>query len=251
VEYNVKLDAFEGPLDLLLHLINRLEIDIYDIPVSEITDQYLDFIHTMQELQLDVAGEYLLMASTLLAIKSRMLLPKNEEEIIDEDLDLEAEGIDPRGELIRKLLEYRKFKTVAEELKNRESKRSLVYSKPPADIRDFFSEQQSPPPVTDVSLYDMVSAFQNMLKRKKLENPQKTTIQREDIPIETRMGEIVAELGRNQNGVAFFDLFPYPNREHIVTTFLAILELMKDHSISCDQENNFTNIMIFRGKGEQ
>lgn len=249
LEYKVKLDAFEGPLDLLLHLINRLEIDIYDIPVSEITDQYLDFIHTMKELQLDVAGEYLVMAATLMAIKSKTLLPVNEDEIAEEEFDLENDGEDPREELVMKLIQYRKFKAAAGELKSREAKRSLVFTKPPADLSDFSQEVHTHPPVSDVSLYDMVNAFQNMMQRKKIERPKKTTIQRQEIPIETRMTEIISELHGRNNGISFYDLFPYRNRAHIVTTFLAILELMKKKSILCDQEENFTNIMIYKAGG--
>ena len=116
VEYNVKIDAFEGPLDLLLHLINRLEIDIYDIPMAAITEQYLIYIHTMKELELDIASEYLVMAATLLAIKSKMLLPKHEEEL-EEDFEYEE---DPRDDLVEKLIEYRKYKEAAQELKHLE-----------------------------------------------------------------------------------------------------------------------------------
>lgn len=112
MEYQVKIEAFEGPLDLLLHLINRLEIDIYDIPVAKITEQYLLYVHTMRELELDVASEYLVMAATLLSIKSRMLLPKQEEELFDEEFLEEEE--DPREELIEKLIEYRKYKSAAQ-----------------------------------------------------------------------------------------------------------------------------------------
>ncbi|GAE43404.1 segregation and condensation protein A [Mesobacillus boroniphilus JCM 21738] len=116
MQYNVKIEAFEGPLDLLLHLINTLEIDIYDIPVAEITEQYLMYIHAMKELQLDVASEYLVMAATLLAIKSKMLLPKHEAELEDEfEFDHEE---DPRNELVERLIEYKKFKEAASDLKS-------------------------------------------------------------------------------------------------------------------------------------
>ena len=114
MQYHVKINAFEGPLDLLLHLINRLEIDIYDIPVSEITEQYMLYIHTMQELHLDIASEYLVMAATLLSIKSRMLLPKQEEELFEDEFGEEPEE-DPRDELMRRLIEYRKYKEAADD----------------------------------------------------------------------------------------------------------------------------------------
>ena len=140
MQYNVKIDAFEGPLDLLLHLINRLEIDIYDIPVSEMTEQYLLYIHAMKELQLDLASEFLVMAATLLAIKSKMLLPKHEEEMLDENFDIDLEE-DPREELVERLIEYRKYKEAAGDLKSLEEERGLMFTKPPSDLSDLAKEK--------------------------------------------------------------------------------------------------------------
>ncbi|RAM13581.1 segregation/condensation protein A, partial [Listeria ivanovii] len=134
VEMNFKVDAFEGPLDLLLHLIGQLEVDIYDIPMAEITDQYMEFVHTMQEMELDVASEYLVMAATLLAIKSKMLLPKQELEI---DYDTLEEEEDPRDALVEKLMEYKRFKEAAKELKEKEAERSFYFSKPPMDLAEY------------------------------------------------------------------------------------------------------------------
>lgn len=133
--YEVKLEKFEGPLDLLLHLINHYEIDIYDIPVAQITQQYMDYIHTMQHLELNIASEYLVMASTLLAIKSQMLLPKQEFE--EEEMD-EAYMEDPREELMQRLIEYRKYKEAAEALKEKEAKEQQVYTRSPVvfDFKD-------------------------------------------------------------------------------------------------------------------
>src|SRR4051812_323235 len=137
--YNIKIDAFEGPMDLLLHLINRLEIDIYDIPMAEITDQYLSYIHTMQHLELDIASEYLVMAATLLAIKSKMLLPKHEDESNLDEND-ESFDLDPRDELVEKLLEYKKYKQAALEFKTLEEERSLMFTKPPMDLSEYIKE---------------------------------------------------------------------------------------------------------------
>lgn len=123
VEMNFKVDAFEGPLDLLLHLIGQLEVDIYDIPMAEITDQYMEFVHTMQEMELDVASEYLVMAATLLAIKSKMLLPKQELEI---DYDTLEEEEDPRDALVEKLMEYKRFKEAAKELKEKKRNGAFI-----------------------------------------------------------------------------------------------------------------------------
>lgn len=167
--YLVKLEAFEGPLDLLLHLIHRLEIDIYDIPVSEITEQYMEYIHTMQELELDVASEYLVMAATLLSIKSKMLLPRQEEEWSDEEI-IEEEQSDPRDELVTRLIEYKKYKEAAVKLKELESERALVYTKPPSDLSEYLEEKEPILQKGNVTVYDMIAAFQKMLKRKKLKS---------------------------------------------------------------------------------
>ena len=165
MEYNVKIDAFEGPLDLLLHLIHSLEIDIYDIPMAQITEQYLLYIHTMKKLELDVASEYLVMAATLLAIKSKMLLPKHEEIQDEEDFEMEE---DPRDELVDRLIEYKKYKEAAVELKTREEERGQMYTKPPSDLSQFAEEKISGNLVDhDVSIYDMLGAFHKLLRRKK------------------------------------------------------------------------------------
>lgn len=162
--YEVKLEAFTGPLDLLLHLIHRLEIDIYDIPMAELTAQYIDHIHAMKELELNEASEYLVMAATLLAIKSRMLLPIHEGEI--EDAEFEVDAPDPREELVTKLIEYKKYKEAATELKNLESERAQVFTRPPSDLSGFIPDEQLVLFDVNVNVYDMLSAFQKMLRRK-------------------------------------------------------------------------------------
>lgn len=246
--YNVKIDAFEGPLDLLLHLINRLEIDIYDIPVSEITEQYLIYIHTMKELQLDVASEYLVMAATLLAIKSKMLLPKHEEEELEDEFGMEMEE-DPRDELVERLIEYRKYKEAAEELKEREQDRSLMYTKPPADLSEYVNESQQEKADLNVSLYDMLGALQKLLRRKKLQRPLSAKVARQEIPIEKRMSEIVEQLRDIKGRKRFTELFPIADREHIVVTFLAVLELIKRKEIQVEQDKNFSDIYVASMEG--
>ena len=241
--YNVKIDAFEGPLDLLLHLINRLEIDIYDIHVAEITAQYMLYIRAMKELQLDVASEYLVMAATLVAIKSKMLLPNQTEELIDDEFGVEVDE-DPREELMQRLIEYRKYKGAAEDLKNMEEERSHFFTKPPSDLSEFASKKEELENPGDVNIYDMLGAFQKLLRRKKLQKPLTTRVTRQEIPIEKRMSEIIAELKQSKVKKNFFDLFPYHEKGHIVVTFLAILELMKDNIILIDQENNFADLYI-------
>ncbi|MBG9590482.1 segregation/condensation protein A [Cytobacillus firmus] len=246
--YNVKIDAFEGPLDLLLHLINRLEIDIYDIPVSEITEQYLIYIHTMKELQLDAASEYLVMAATLLAIKSKMLLPKHDEEELEDEFGVEMEE-DPRDELVERLIEYRKYKEAAEELKEREQDRSLMYTKPPADLSEYVNETQQEKADLNVSLYDMLGALQKLLRRKKLQRPLSAKVARQEIPIEKRMSEIVEQLRSVKGRKKFTDLFPVLDREHIVVTFLAVLELIKRKEIQVEQDKNFSDIFVASMEG--
>jgi segregation and condensation protein A len=244
MQYNVKIDAFEGPLDLLLHLINHLEIDIYDIPMAEITEQYVSYIHTMKELQLDVASEFLVMAATLLAIKSKMLLPVHDTEKLEEDFSLEAEE-DPREELVERLIEYRKYKEVAHDLKSLEKERGLMFTKPPSDLAEFAKEAEfEKPAALEVSLYDMLGALQKLLRRKKLQKPMLTKITRQEIPIEQRMTEIMHNLKKTTRRVRFEELFPISNKEYIVVTFLAVLELMKRREITVIQEGNFADIFV-------
>ncbi|EKN69659.1 segregation and condensation protein A [Neobacillus bataviensis LMG 21833] len=241
--YQVKIDAFEGPLDLLLHLINRLEIDIYDIPVAEITEQYLIYIKTMKELQLDVASEFLVMAATLLVIKSKMLLPKHEEVFDEVDSEMTYEE-DPRDELVERLIEYRKYKEAAHDLKTMEEERGLMYTKPPSDLSDFAKEKQPEKTDLNVSLYDMLAAFQKLLRRKKLQRPLATKIARQEISIEKRMAEIMGELTQLKGRKNFNELFPNPAKDHIVVTFLAVLELIKRKVIDVEQKENFGDIFV-------
>jgi segregation and condensation protein A len=248
MHYQVKINTFEGPLDLLLHLINRLEIDIYDIPMSEITDQYLIYIKTMKELHLDVASEYLVMAATLLAIKSKMLLPKHEEVIVDDEMEFSYEE-DPRDELVERLIEYRKYKEAAEDLKSLEEERNLMFSKPPSDLSDLSKDIQIEKRELNVTIYDMLGALQKMMRRKKLQKPLATKIARQEISIEKRMEEILVELKSFNGRKSFYELFPFPQKEHIVVSFLAILELMKRREIQIEQEKNFAEIFVMSLEG--
>jgi segregation and condensation protein A len=244
MQYNVKIDAFEGPLDLLLHLINHLEVDIYDIPMAEITEQYLNYIHTMKELQLDVASEFLVMAATLLAIKSKMLLPVHDSEVLEEDFLLETEE-DPREELVEQLIEYRKYKEVAQSFKTLEKERSLMFTKPPSDMAEYAKDVELAQPASlNVSLYDMIGALQKLLRRKKLQKPMLTKITRQEIPIEQRMNDIMHTLKKTTKRMRFDELFPISNKEYVVVTFLAVLELMKRREISVIQEDNFADIFV-------
>lgn len=239
--YQVSLDVFEGPLDLLLHLINQLEIDIYDIPVAEITEQYMEYIQTMQHLELNMASEYLVMAATLLEIKSKMLLPVQEN---TDDFDEYEE--DPREELMERLVEYRKYKEAAEDLKEKEEDDHQIFTRPPVIFKDL--DTKVPIVKGDLSIYDMLGALNKMFKRKQWNEPQDTRIARTEIPIEQRMEEVLIVVKACKTGIAFDQLFTYRSRSHIVITFIALLELMKTNEIYCKQANHFDSLYIFHSK---
>lgn len=237
--YHVKLDAFEGPLDLLLHLVNQLEIDIYDIPVAEITHQYIEFIRAMERIELNIASEYLVMAATLIEIKSATLLPKKEVALEDDEYEE-----DPREQLIQRLIEYQKYKEAAEQLQQKELEENEIYTRPPASFDDLLEEAPQVP--GDVSVYDMLHAVDQMLQRKSWNRPLETTVYREDISIEERMDEIIDMVSNVNEAVLFDDLFPYPSRSYIVTTLLAILQLLKSNQIMCEQTVHFEPIYVYR-----
>lgn len=239
--YQVSLDVFEGPLDLLLHLINQLEIDIYDIPVAEITEQYMEYIQAMQHLELNIASEYLVMAATLLEIKSKMLLPVQEK---TEDFDDYEE--DPREELMERLIEYRKYKDAAEDLKEKEHDDNQIFTRPPVIFKDL--DTKVPIVKGDLSIYDMLGALNKMFKRKQWNEPQDTRVTRTEIPIEQRMEEVLAVVKTSKTGIAFDKLFSYQSKSHIVITFIALLELMKNNEIYCKQANHFESLYVFYSK---
>lgn len=241
--YQVKVDGFEGPLDLLLHLINRYEIDLYNIPVSQITDQYMHYIHTMQELELDLASEYLVMAASLLAIKSQMLLPNQPMEEDMDDAELED---DPREDLMRRLIEYRKYKQAAEELKEKELDANRIYTRPPLNTEGWQDEEKAEVRPGEASIYDMIQAMGNLMKRSKKEKPQETKIKKDEIPIQMRMEEILERIDIRPGGTPFHQLFETRTRPHIVVTFIALLELMKSNDIVCIQPQHFDELIVFK-----
>lgn len=246
--YSIKLDSFEGPLDLLLHLIDKAEVDIYDIPVAEITEQYVQKIHEMQELQLDIASEFLVMAATLLSIKSKMLLPKKDEHVFQPHLDMEAEETDPRDELVARLLEYKRFKMLAEELREKEIGRNLIFTRPAEDLGPYVKEEEHT--IKDVTLYDLIASLEKMVARLKVKEPM-AKVSRDEISIKDRMREVRDLLSFGGGMIRFTQLFSQAvNRTEIVTTFLALLELMKTKQITCVQNQLFQDIMICENKAE-
>lgn len=248
-EINVKINDFEGPLDLLLHLIKQLEIDIYDIPIAEVTAQYLAYIHTMKELKLDVAGDYLVMAATLMAIKSRLLLPKQEMDREDAEADVYEDGEDPRDALVDQLIEYRKYKEAAFLLKSKEEERSQYYTKEPDNLEHLRENVLLEP--LQISTFDLVVAFQEMLNKRLRKAPLKTTVTAEEITIGDKMELIKAKLQTlsEDEGFAFDVFFETSTRKEMVTTFLALLELIKEQSILIRQEFTYGKIMIYQANG--
>ncbi|WP_041058305.1 segregation/condensation protein A [Jeotgalibacillus campisalis] len=242
MEYSVKVDAFEGPLDLLLHLIQGLEIDIYDIPMAEISEQYMLYIRAMKVLELNLASEYLVMASTLLAIKSRMLLPKHEESWDHDDAPFEEE--DPRDELVERLIEYRKYKHAAVELKEKEQERGSFYTKAPVDLSQFETQKQDSLEELQIDLHDLLGAFNKLMRRKKLKKPMSTKISRQEVSIDKRMEEILTDLRKLNGPKLFHEMFPITEKPHMVISFLAVLELMKRNEITIRQEHNFSDILV-------
>ncbi|MGE7023153.1 segregation/condensation protein A [Solibacillus cecembensis] len=246
MSYEVKLDAFSGPLDLLLHLIHRLEIDIYDIPMAELTEQYIDHIHAMQTLELNEASEYLVMAATLLAIKSRMLIPIHEGEIDDTEIDLDDP--DPRDELVMRLIEYKKYKEAAIQLQELESERGQVFTKAPADLSEYMPDEQLALFDKNVNVFDMLSAFQKLMRRKQLKKPLATRIARQEISVKEQMRAVINVLKNNGGKMMFSDLFTYEDKSMLVLTFLTLLELMKRQIIFVEQQKNFDDLSVLLQK---
>ena len=233
MDYEVKINEFEGPLDLLLHLIKVSKVDIWDIKIEDITKQYMDYIHKMQEMNLDIASSYLVMASELIEMKSRMLLPNNKEETVDE------EELDPREALINRLLEYQKYKNVTKDFRNLENLRQEIYTKTPESIKKYSDENIVIK--SDVTLDDLLIAFQKFLQRKAEEKPLKTNVTTKEISVEQRRKSIKNILSAKKK-VGFFDLFDVLTKEYVVVTFLAILEMARKNELLIKQENNFDNI---------
>lgn len=242
MSYEVKTDAFEGPLDLLLHLINRLEIDIYDIKMAEITEQYMDHVHAMRVLELNEASEYLVMAATLLSIKSKMLLPIHQDDDMEDDFDMDL--ADPRDELVQRLIEYKKYKEAAENLHEMEETRALYYSRPPADLSEYQSSKQIELVDLDANVFDMLGAFQKMLRRKQLNAPLNTRISKQELSIKAQMKYVIDVLKKGGGKLSFYDLFPTRDKKTIVTTFLSLLELMKRQIIQVEQKSNFDDLFV-------
>ncbi len=233
--YEVTLEQFSGPLDLLLHLVKESKVDIWDIQIEVIAQQYLDYIQKMEELNLNVASEYLVMASELVEMKSKMLLPR------EKDADEEEEDLDPREQLVKRLLEYEQYKRMTENFKELESIRQEIYTKTPENLKPYVEADTQI--VADVTLDDLMSAFEKFLERKKFSKPIETKVTKKELSIEERRVSIRNILKRKKR-VDFVELFDSFTKEYIVVTFLAILEMARRQELMIRQDRTFDSITV-------
>ena len=235
--FPIKLSNFEGPLDLLLHLIRKHEVDIHDIPIALITAQYLEAIGLMQELDLDVAGEFLVMAAPLIHIKSKMLLPRPETAA-----GVEGEVEDPRDALVRRLLEHEKFKAAAGLLHEREQLRAAQWLRPDGRVAELAGDAYEPE--LEVDLFSLMNAFQAVVER--LKQRPKVLLPPEEIPVELRIEQLLARLSETQ-AIGFDELFSdVDQRSGLIVTFLALLEMIRLKLVRVFQSGSFGPIRVYK-----
>ena len=230
-DYKIKIDAFEGPMDLLMHLIEKNKIDIYDIPIAELTRQYLDYLDKFREFNMEIASSFLVMAATLLQIKSRMMLPKAPQ----------AEGEpeeDPRFELVQRILEYRKFKQVSQVLGDMAGVQERFVAREPMEL----PVHHLPP--GNLSLRQLVEAFHTVLSVKEELSIPKALVEPEEYSIKDKMEDIILLLGRSRGQLLFSEAFRSGTRGELIVTFLALLELMKLRTVTVKQQRSFAEIYI-------
>jgi segregation and condensation protein A len=236
-EYKVQFEVFEGPLDLLLYLIKKEEVDIYEVNLTRLATQFIEYVDLMRQFDLEVAGEFLVMASTLMYIKSRELLPKDQQVVVEE----EDEGEDPRFELIRQLVEYKKFKDAAAQLQVLEERQEHVFPRVPGKI-EFESEAAAPKP--EVGIFDLLNAVNGILKRFAAKEASTREIYEDKWTVSEKI-EFVRNLITERGSVKFSQLFEQAaNRAEIVCTFLALLELIRMKQLACLQPEPFAEIEI-------
>ena len=234
---NILIGDFEGPLDLLLHLIKKSKMEIFDIEISEITKEYLNYIKEMTDMNLDIASEYLVMAAELIEMKSRKLLPnKKDEEEKEEDEN-------PEEELKRRLIEYKKYKESTEVFRNLEENRANYYTKAPESLKQYSSEKLEND--GSVGIFDLLDAFQKLLERQEYNKPKNTKITRKELSVKERVAKIrdILKVHKKINFIELFDNFSKP---YVVVTFLSVLEMAKNREINIKQDNNFSDIYLER-----
>lgn len=239
---NVKIDAFEGPFDLLFHLIEKNQIDIYDIPIAELTEQYLNYIDKITENQLDLASEFLVMAATLLSIKSKMLLPSKPKQDVESEFAItEDDSNDPRSDLMHKLLEYKKFKEISMLLKKKEQEQELIFKRPPEDLSFMWTQEI---PLTEITFEDLKSIFISVMNKKKPEE-KVSKVPKEPMPLYRKVVEVYRTVRRFRSMVIFSKLYDKKTSKiEIIMTFLAVLELVKMNRINAFQEKQFGEIVL-------
>jgi segregation and condensation protein A len=244
MKYKVKLPYFEGPLDLLLFFIKRDELNIYDIPIAKITKDFLEYIQLMQMLDLEIASEFIVMASTLMQIKAKMLLPKP-------NVENEEEEEDPRAELVKRLIEYKKFKELAGEFEKMEDEASKIYYRGyfKHDARDYYDENETYEFLKDVSLFDLLTAFKRAFENAREREFHEIEVQ--NYKVEDEMENIINRL-RIKNKFSFSEFFEeYKEKIRIIVAFLAILELARLKKIKISQQDTLGEIFIERAFEEQ
>ncbi len=238
--YNFCTADFEGPLDLLLHLVKESKMDIYEINIRTIIDQYLDFIHSLEEQNIDIASEYLVMASELIHLKSKLLINRHDEE---EQHSEDEFSISSEEDLRAKLLEYEKYKEITKDFQELEEKRGEVYTKLPESLKEFVENQGLIKGEIDVS--DLFNAYRLFIERQKLIKPLNTKITKKELSVDEKIKEI-RNILQSRKKINFIELFTVMTKESIVVTFLSILEMTKNKEIILTQIDNFSPIMIER-----
>ncbi len=239
MNYKIRLDIFEGPLDLLLYLVKKDHLNIYDIPIAKVTQQYLEYINFMQLLDLNIVGEFLVMAATLMQIKSKMLLPAEETAVLEEEQD-------PRAELVKRLLEYEKFKQVAENLRQREVSQQEVFKRPKIEMPEDAKTQSKEEVYFEASIFDLISAFSRALK----DIPREVfyEVVKDQYTVEQKVHDILHML-LLQPEIKLSELFAKAKAKmEIIVVFLAILELAKMKEIVARQDTQFEDIIIIRNR---
>lgn len=238
VNYNIHLENFDGPMDLLLHLVKQTKLDIYEIPVSEIIEGYLSYIRTLQCLNIDIGGEFLLMASSLVHLKSKLLIGKTNEEEIDAE---EEFSIESEEDLRNKILEYEKYKELTKDLQKLEEKRGEIYTKVPQNKKEYM---ETPELFNEgLTIDDLMAAFLNLEARIHYKEPVETKITRKEISVGERVLRI-RDVLRIRKKCFFEELFEVPTKDYMIATFLAILEMSKSSEIRLFQEENFKRIEV-------
>lgn len=237
MDYNIHIDNFEGPMDLLLHLVKSTKLDIYEIKMSEIIENYLDYIHSMQVLNIDVGSEFLLMAASLIHLKSKKLIGKTEEEETSDD----EYQITSEEDLKNKLIQYERFKEITKDFQELEQKRNQIYTKIPESLKEY---QVIPELVNEgVTIEDLVEALKNVEARLHYKEPLETKITKKEINVKDRVIRIRDILKRRKR-CYFEDLFEYGSKDYIIATFLAILEMSKAKELKLIQEHNLGTIEV-------